>query len=81
MYVNQANPILENVNEGEDVYFVHSYMADFKEDETIAYCMYGNAKIPAIVGKNNVIGCQFHPEKSGDVGEMILKNWKGMIPC
>ena len=81
LYFNQKSLITSNIQEREDVYFVHSYMADFVEDEVIAYTKYGNMKIPAIVGKENVIGCQFHPEKSGNVGEQILKSWKEMIKC
>ena len=81
LYINQKSLITSNIKEREDVYFVHSYMADFVEDEVIAYTKYGNTKIPAIVGKENVIGCQFHPEKSGNVGERILKSWKEMIKC
>ena len=81
LYFNQKSLITSNIKEREDVYFVHSYMADFVEDEVIAYTKYGNTKIPAIVGKGNVIGCQFHPEKSGDVGERILKSWKEMVRC
>ena len=81
LYFNQKSLITSNIKEREDVYFVHSYMADFVEDEVIAYTKYGNTKIPAIVGKENVIGCQFHPEKSGNVGEQILKSWKEMIKC
>ena len=81
LYFKQKSLITSNIQEREDVYFVHSYMADFVEDEVIAYTKYGNMKIPAIVGKENVIGCQFHPEKSGNVGERILKSWKEMIKC
>ena len=81
LYINKKSLITRNIKEKEDVYFVHSYMADFVEDEVIAYTKYGNTKIPAIVGKGNVIGCQFHPEKSGDVGERILKSWKEMVRC
>ena len=81
LYFKQKSLITSNIQEREDVYFVHSYMADFVEDEVIAYTKYGNMKIPAIVGKENVIGCQFHPEKSGNVGEQILKSWKEMIKC
>lgn len=81
LYFNQKSLITSNIQEREDVFFVHSYMADFVEDEVIAYTKYGNMKIPAIVGKENVIGCQFHPEKSGNVGEQILKSWKEMIKC
>ena len=81
LYFNQKSLITSNIQEREDVFFVHSYMADFVEDEVIAYTKYGNMKIPVIVGKENVIGCQFHPEKSGNVGEQILKSWKEMIKC
>ncbi|MDR1890931.1 MAG: imidazole glycerol phosphate synthase subunit HisH [Puniceicoccales bacterium] len=62
----------------KDVYFVHSYMADFNE-ETIEYTEYGGVKIPAIVGHGNILGYQFHPEKSGKVGEEILKRWAKCI--
>ena len=81
LYFNQKNPIIQNVDELADVYFVHSYMADFNDEETIAYCVYGDTKIPAISGKDNVIGCQFHPEKSGSVGEKIMKAWKENFIC
>lgn len=76
---NKNNDILKYINELDDVYFVHSYMADFNEDELICYSEYGNVKIPALVGKDNVLGCQFHPEKSGEVGQNILKAWKELI--
>ncbi|GHT33323.1 imidazole glycerol phosphate synthase subunit HisH [Endomicrobiia bacterium] len=62
-----------NISVG-DVYFVHSYMADFTDD-CIEFAEYGDVKIPAIVQKDNVMGCQFHPEKSGKVGEEILRKW------
>lgn len=78
---NKNHKILSNIKQNDDVYFVHSYMADFIDDEVIAYTEYGGNRIPAIVGKNNCIGCQFHPEKSGEIGEKILKSWKEMILC
>ncbi len=78
---NKKHPILNNINEKDDVYFVHSYMADFNINELICYTEYGGVRIPALVGKDNVLGCQFHPEKSGDVGENILKAWKEIIKC
>lgn len=58
----------------EDVYFVHSYMADFNET-TLEYVEYGGVKVPATVGSGKIMGTQFHPEKSGKVGEAILKGW------
>ena len=76
---NKKKEILKYVSEKDDVYFVHSYMAEFNENEVICYTEYGETKIPAIVGVDNVIGCQFHPEKSGKVGENILKAWKELV--
>lgn len=81
LYFNQNNNILKYVKEFDDVYFVHSYMADFNNEEVICYTEYGKQKIPALVGKNNVLGCQFHPEKSGEVGQNILKAWKEIVKC
>ena len=55
-------------------YFVHSYMANLKNnDHLIASCQLNELKIPAIIKSNNIIGCQFHPEKSGVYGLMLLK--------
>lgn len=81
LYINRDSKILKYIDEKDDVYFVHSYMADFIEEEVICYTEYGNTKIPAIVGRDNVIGCQFHPEKSGKTGEKILKAWKEIVQC
>jgi glutamine amidotransferase len=66
-----------NISVG-DVYFVHSYMADFTKD-CIEFVEYGDVKIPAIVQKDNIMGCQFHPEKSGKVGEEILRKWMASL--
>jgi glutamine amidotransferase len=60
--------------EGEYVYFVHSYQAVCDEKYVVYYCEYGK-KIPALVRKGNVFGCQFHPEKSGELGLNILKKF------
>lgn len=78
---NKNDNILKYISELDDVYFVHSYMADFNSDEVVCYTEYGDVQIPAIVRKDNVIGCQFHPEKSGEVGQNILKAWKEIIEC
>ena len=66
------SPLLKYVKEGDCTYFVHSYCASGCDDSLIASVEYG-ADIPAVVGKDNVMGCQFHPEKSGEVGLNILK--------
>ena len=76
---NHAHPLIKNIKEKDYVYFVHSYMAYPSDDELIAYCEYGNQKITALVAKDNVMGCQFHPEKSGEVGKQILLAFKEMI--
>lgn len=70
--------ILKYINEGSYVYFVHSYFANSSNKELIAFAEY-EKKIPGIVRKDNVYGLQFHPEKSGEVGENILKAYKELI--
>jgi len=74
-----SNPLIKNIKEEDYVYFVHSFYAEMgiKED-LIAECSYG-IKVPAIVGRGNVYGTQFHPEKSGDIGIQILKNFGELI--
>ncbi|MDP4119068.1 MAG: imidazole glycerol phosphate synthase subunit HisH [Bacillota bacterium] len=66
------NPALKYVNDGDCVYFVHSYYATDCDESVIAVTEYG-APLTAAVAKNNVYGCQFHPEKSGNIGLSILK--------
>ena len=68
----RQSPLLKYTREGEYVYFVHSYSAVSCEDSLLAVTEYG-ADLTACVGKGNVFGCQFHPEKSGEVGLRILK--------
>jgi len=56
-------------------YFVHSYRAvDYESETLVATTEYGGHLIPSIVKKNNIIGCQFHPERSGEPGLRLLKN-------
>ena len=68
----EKHPLLRYVNEGDCVYFVHSYFASECEDAVIATAEYGR-EVTAAVACRNVMGCQFHPEKSGPVGLSILK--------
>lgn len=65
-------PLFANIRENDCVYFVHSYYAVGCEDSLAATAEYGN-EITAAVAKDNILGCQFHPEKSGAVGLGILK--------
>ncbi len=75
---NKQDPILKYINEDEYVYFVHSYYAVSDNQELVAYSNY-EKRVPAIVRKNNVYGIQFHPEKSGETGQNILKAYKEII--
>lgn len=70
-FKGEKSEIFKYLNEGDFVYFVHSYHAENCPD-VIATSEYG-APLTAAVAKDNVYGCQFHPEKSGEVGLKILK--------
>ena len=72
LHFKQDCPIFRRVNEGDCVYFVHSFYAADCDDSAVATAEYG-AELTAAVAKGNVYGCQFHPEKSGKVGLAILK--------
>jgi glutamine amidotransferase len=68
--------ILADIDEKAEVYFVHSYTAVPGNDEhRLADTYYGGRLISAVIKKENLYGCQFHPEKSGDVGLSIVKNF------
>ena len=67
-----------DVQNGDYVYFVHSYRAETSDDYISCYTMY-NEKIPALVFRDHVYGAQFHPEKSGQVGMAILKNFAKLV--
>lgn len=71
-FKNGKSPLFKYINEGDYVYFVHSYFADECEKNQIAVTDYPNL-ITAAVQNKNVFGTQFHPEKSGEVGLKILK--------
>ena len=71
------SPLFANVRCGEYVYFVHSYYATGCGDALLAVTDYG-ADLTAAVGQGNVLGCQFHPEKSGTVGLGILRAFCAM---
>ena len=64
--------LLRYIREGDCVYFVHSFYAQDCEDSLVATAEYGR-ELTAAVQKGNIMGCQFHPEKSGQVGLEILR--------
>lgn len=71
LFRNPDSVLLSGIQEGDYVYFVHSYFADGCDDSLAAVADYG-VMLTAAVEKDNVFGCQFHPEKSGAVGLKIL---------
>jgi len=70
----RSSPLFSRIKEGDCVYFVHSFHAVDCEESLIATTEYGTT-VTAAVAKGNVFGCQFHPEKSGDVGLNILRGF------
>ena len=71
-FVGESDPLFRYINEGDFVYFVHSFHATSCTEAQIATAEYGSA-VTAAVRAKNVCGCQFHPEKSGEVGLKILR--------
>ncbi len=72
IFKGEKSPLFRYIEEGDFVYFVHSYYGANCAESTIATTEYG-AELTAAVAKDNVYGCQFHPEKSGGVGLSILR--------
>jgi len=73
--LRKANPLMDGIPDSSWVYFVHSYMAKPKNDNIIvADSDYGIA-VPALVNKGTLYGTQFHPEKSGKVGSLMIQNF------
>ncbi|MBQ6374911.1 MAG: imidazole glycerol phosphate synthase subunit HisH [Clostridia bacterium] len=79
LHLRGSHPIFRSIQPGDCVYFVHSYYGAKCDASVIATTEYG-AELTAAVARDNVVGCQFHPEKSGNVGLGILKafcEWDG----
>lgn len=70
----KKNPLWKYINDGDHVYFVHSYFAPISDEITAAKSEYG-MEFTAAVADGHVFGCQFHPEKSGSVGLGILRGF------
>jgi glutamine amidotransferase len=71
------NPLFENIPAGSHFYFVHSYFIEFNEAYTLASTDY-STKFSASIWKDNFFGVQFHPEKSGRFGEVLLTNFSNL---
>ena len=74
LIMKRENPLLRYISNGDHVYFVHSYYVKNCDDSLIATAEYG-PELTAAVAKDNIYGCQFHPEKSGNVGLNILRGF------
>lgn len=72
LHLKGNSPIFRNIKNGDFVYFVHSFYGAECDESVIATTEYG-AELTAAVAKDNIYGCQFHPEKSGTVGMKILR--------
>ncbi|WP_204113904.1 imidazole glycerol phosphate synthase subunit HisH [Shimia biformata] len=80
LVVERAHPVLEGVSTGDHTYFVHSYQFHVaKADDRIAHVDYGG-DVTAIIGRDTMLGMQFHPEKSQDVGLRMIGNFLRWTP-
>lgn len=78
--ISWDNTILKNIDSKSDMYFVHSYIAiPNDKDNILATTVYSNYEFCSSVKKNNIYGCQFHPEKSANDGLKIIKNFLNII--
>ena len=74
------NPLLDRVSRPSQFYFLHSYVVDLDDkSDALAQCQYGRDEFAAVVRRENVFGCQFHPERSGLIGLQLLCNFVAMI--
>lgn len=75
LIIEQSSPLLAGIENGNHAYFVHSYHAKLADNSNLLASTEYGEKITAVVGKNNIYGTQFHPEKSQKTGLNILKNF------
>lgn len=76
----QEHPFLEGVESGDYVYFVHSYYYEPSDGDVLATSEY-SIEFPGIIAKDRIVGTQFHPEKSGEVGLRMIENFVKMSGC
>jgi glutamine amidotransferase len=80
LVIDQPHPVLEGIATGAHAYFVHSYHMEMRDPaHRLAHCDYGG-DVTAIVGHANVIGTQFHPEKSQEAGLRLIANFLNWAP-
>jgi glutamine amidotransferase len=77
---NREDNLLNGLKDDAFVYYVHSYRVEgYRDEDLVGYSTYGDLKIPGLFRKDNVMGAQFHPEKSGEIGLNILRNFKELV--
>lgn len=77
---NLGHPLVESIREGEYMYFTHSFFVEpLNIDNVLTYTNYGKLRYCSSVCRDNVVACQFHPEKSGVEGIRVYRNFKSMI--
>lgn len=75
LVIDRLHPVLDGIASGDHAYFVHSYQMEMgSPSQLLAHCDYGGA-VTAIVGRDTMVGTQFHPEKSQATGLRLIRNW------
>ena len=81
----RSHPVLRGIAEGSEFYFVHSYYpVPASDDDAVGVTDYGGVTFASVVGRDNIIATQFHPERSGRIGLRLLENfcaWDGAPSC
>jgi glutamine amidotransferase len=73
--IKKSNPLLDGIKDESWVYFVHSYRVKPKNYDVVAADSDYGIEVPAVINKGNLYGTQFHPEKSGKIGSLMIKNF------
>ena len=81
LVLDTLHPIFDGVSSGDHAYFVHSFQFHVSDPATrLAHVDYGG-DVTAAVGRDNMVGLQFHPEKSQRLGRRVLENFLALPPC
>lgn len=78
LQILRPNAMTAGLKDGDSVYFVHSFAACPDDPNDLACVTDYGVSVPAMVARGNLFGCQFHPEKSGEVGLTMLKNFAAL---
>ena len=80
LFIDQPHKVLEGLSTGDHAYFVHSYQMEMADPaQLLAHCDYAGA-VTAVVGRDTMVGTQFHPEKSQSAGLRLIANWLNWRP-